>query len=265
MAHLAKREFPDWPSPRIFPAIDLRGGRCVRLIRGARNAEIRYDDDPLKVARRWESDGAECLHVIDLGGAFGESHSRRVILDIAASVKVPIQAGGGIRDEKTLADLLEGGVARVILGTRAFRDPVFLKRAVAAHGARRILVSMDCDGDRVKVAGWEEESPLGIEDGLRLVAEAGVTRILVTATDRDGTLSGPRLELLERVLAASSVRMVAAGGIGSLEHVKSVLALARPCLEGVVIGRALYEGAVDLKEALELTRGAGCQESERRI
>ena len=251
---MTPRGFPDFESPRIFPAIDLRAGRCVRLIRGARDAEIHYDDDPVQVAKRWENAGAECLHVIDLGGAFGEAHSRQVILDIASSVEVPVQSGGGIRDEETLAGLLEGGVARVILGTRAFRDPDFLRRSVETYGPRRVMVSLDCDGDRVKVAGWEEESPLGIGQGLELVAEAGVSRLLVTATDRDGTLSGPRLDLLGRVLEDAAARVVAAGGIGNLEHVKSVLALEHPRLEGVVVGRALYEGGVDLNEAVRLTR-----------
>ena len=251
---MTRREFPEFETPRIFPAIDLRARRCVRLIRGARDAEIHYDDDPVAVARRWEKAGAECLHVIDLGGAFGETHSRQVILDIAGRVAVPVQSGGGIRDEETLAGLLEGGVARVILGTRAFSDPEFLQRSVEKYGPGRIMVSLDCDGDRIKVAGWEEDSPLEIDRGLDLVARAGVGRLLVTATDRDGTLSGPRVDLLERVLEASEARVVAAGGIGNLEHVKSVLALDHPRLEGVVVGRALYEGSVDLKEALKLTR-----------
>jgi len=251
---MSPRGFPDFESPRIFPAIDLRGGRCVRLIRGVRDAEIHYDDDPVRVARQWVDASAECLHVIDLGGAFGEAHSREIILEIARSVEVPVQSGGGIRDEETLRSLLEGGVARVILGTRAFRDPDFLQRSVETYGPERVMVSLDCDGDRVKVAGWEEESPLGIDRGLELVAGAGVSRLLVTATDRDGTLSGPRLDLLGRVLKDAEARVVAAGGIGNLEHVKSVLALDHPRLEGVVVGRALYEGSVDLKEAVRLTR-----------
>jgi len=245
--------FPDWRSPQIFPAIDLRGGRCVRLVKGARDAEIHYDDDPIRVARRWEEAGARALHVIDLGGAFGEPHSRSAILAIARGASVPVQAGGGVRDERTLAELLDGGVARVLLGTRAFKDPAFLADAVKRHGPRRIVVSMDCDGDRVKVAGWEEESPLTIEEALKQVEGAGVSRLLVTATDRDGTLAGPRLDLFERVLAGSSCRITAAGGIGKLDHVRSVLGLKHARLEGVVIGRALYEGTVDLKEAIDLT------------
>ncbi|HVR74546.1 MAG TPA: 1-(5-phosphoribosyl)-5-[(5-phosphoribosylamino)methylideneamino] imidazole-4-carboxamide isomerase [Planctomycetota bacterium] len=247
------REFPQWTSPRIFPAIDLRGGRSVRLVRGERGAEISYDEDPVALAKRWEEAGAECLHVIDLGGAFGEEHSRGILLEITAAVGVPVEAGGGIRDEETLEMLLDGGVARVILGTRAFRDPDFLAAAVLHHGPGRIMVSMDCEGDRIKVAGWEEESPLGLEEGLALAEGAGVTSLLVTATDRDGTLSGARIDLIRRVLDGSEARVVAAGGIGSIEHVRAVLGLAHPRLEGVVIGRALHDGAVRLEDALRLT------------
>jgi len=251
---MTARNFPETTRPIIFPAIDLRGGRCVRLVQGARNAEIHYGDDPVAAAQRWVGAGAECLHVIDLGGAFGEAHSRRSILAIAESAGVPVQAGGGVRDEQVLAELLDGGVARVILGTRALRDPEFLAAAVQRHGAERIVVAMDCLGDRVKVAGWEEDSSLNLGAGLALAAGAGVQRLLVTGTDRDGTLQGPDLELIRRVVERSTARVVAAGGVGSLDHVRAVLAIAHPRLEGVVIGRALYEGAVDLKEALLLAR-----------
>jgi phosphoribosylformimino-5-aminoimidazole carboxamide ribotide isomerase len=256
--------FPDWSAPRIFPAIDLRGGRCVRLIRGARDAEIHYGDDPVAMARRWTAASGECLHVIDLGGAFSEADSRAAILAIAAAVDVPVQAGGGIRDAATLAQLLDGGVARVLLGTRAFRDPEFLRQAVERYGPRRILLSMDSDGERIKLAGWEVESSLSIEDGLELAARAGVERLLVTATDRDGTLGGPKLELLERVLRGSSARVVAAGGIGTLGHIEQVLALRHPRLEGVVVGRALYEGTVDLAAAVRLTQSNSMETTHAR-
>ena len=240
-------------TPQVFPAIDVRDGRCVRLIRGARDAEIHYDDDPMAVAQRWKDAGARCLHVIDLGAAFSEAHSRRAILAITAATGLPVQAGGGLREEESITELLDGGVARVILGTRALGDPAFLARVVERWGARRIVVSLDCDGERVKVAGWEKDSALGIEAALGAVAAAGVERLLVTATDRDGTLGGPRLELFQRVLAATEGRVVAAGGIGSLADVRDVLSLQHPRLEGVVVGRALYEGAVRLDEAVALT------------
>ena len=248
--------FPDYEFTRIFPAIDLRGGRCVRLVQGKRDAEIHYGDDPVAIAEKWVEAGAECLHVIDLGAAFGEDESVEVILEIAKRCPVPVQTGGGIRDESRIAQFLEGGVARVMLGTRAFRDPEFLAARVAEHGAERIMVSLDCEGVRVKVAGWEEDSPLDVERGLDLAREAGVRHLLVTATDRDGTLSGARLDLYERVLEAG-FRIVAAGGIGEMNHITPLLELRHASLEGVVVGRALYEGAVDLAEAIETSKNIG--------
>lgn len=252
--------FPDFQYTRIFPAIDLRGGRCVRLIRGRRDAEIHYSDDPVAVAKRWEDEGAECLHVIDLGAAFGEDDSADVVLEIVRQVGVPVQTGGGIRDAERIARFLDGGVARVMLGTRAFRDPGFLADRVEEHGAARILVSLDCEGDRVKVAGWEEDSPLDVTHGLDLARGAGVVHLLVTATDRDGTLGGARVDLCERVLTEGSFRVVAAGGVGKIEHIRELLELRSEALEGVVVGRALYEGSVDLVAAVSLAREIGERE-----
>ncbi len=229
----------------------------MRLIRGQRDAEIHYDDDPVSVAKRWRDAGAECLHVVDLGGAFGEKDSVDVTIAIANAVDLPIQTGGGIRDAERAATLLDGGIARVMLGTRAFRDPEFLASLVDRHGSERIIVSLDCEGDRVRVAGWEEDSDLDVAGGIAIVRNAGVRWLLVTATDRDGTLSGPRRDLTERVLAEGDLRVVAAGGIGTLEHVRELLELRHPMLDGVVVGRALYEGTVDLGEAIELADRVG--------
>ncbi len=242
--------FPEFDSPQIFPAIDLRGGRCVRLVQGRREAEIHYDDDPLRVARRWEDEGARCLHVIDLGAAFGEPDSTEMVLEIVSAVNIPVQTGGGIRDGERVDRLLGAGVGRVILGTRAFRDAAFLAGVVEKHGEHRVVVGLDCEGDRVKVSGWEEDSHLDVASGLKFVKEAGVLHLLVTAIDRDGTLSGAREELIREVLDAGEVKVVAAGGIGRMEHVTALLELDHPALEGIVVGRALYEGTVDLGEAL---------------
>ncbi len=223
------------------------------MIRGARDAELFYDPDPVAVASRWVDAGAECLHVIDLGAAFGEDSSIDVIERIAAQVPIPVQTGGGVRDDVTVERLLAGGIGRVILGTRAFKDLEFLRRVVERHGATRVMVSLDCEGERVKVSGWEAESPLSIDGALEHIEEAGVSRLLVTATDRDGTLSGIRIDLMERVLRQSRAKVVAAGGVGALEHVQEALSLGHERLEGVVVGRALYEGTVDLRAALKLS------------
>lgn len=257
--------FPEFDSPRIFPAIDLRGGRCVRLIRGRKEAEIHYDDDPLRIAFRWRDVGAECLHVIDLGAAFGEPDSTARVLEIARETGLPLQVGGGLRDEEKVERLLAGGVGRVILGTRAFGDPEFALSMVETHGANRVVIGLDCDGERVKVSGWEEESSLDVTGGLEVAARAGVRHLLVTAIDRDGTLSGARDDLVRRVLEAGDFKVVAAGGIGRLDHIRSLLEIDHPRLEGIVVGRALYEGTVDLREALELAADHGeRKKAERR-
>ncbi len=242
------------PRPAIFPAVDLRGGRCVRLVRGARDAEIGYGDDPVAAALRWRDEGAEWIHAIDLGGALGEIDNLQAIVAIARAVDVPVQAGGGLRDEARVARLLDGGVRRVILGTRALRDEEFLRGMVDRFGAERIVLAVDVTGETVRLKGWEEESGLDIAAGLAYGASAGVRHILVTAIDRDGTLSGPAVPLVSRVLAAGAFSVVAAGGIGTLEHIRGLLDLRHPQLEGVVVGRALYEGTVGLPDAVKLSR-----------
>jgi phosphoribosylformimino-5-aminoimidazole carboxamide ribotide isomerase len=250
---VSPKVFPD--PPAIYPAIDLRGGRVVRLVRGAADAEIGYGDDPGASARRWVAAGAACLHVIDLGAALGEPDSTAAVLAVARGVDVPVQVGGGIRDRERVEELLAGGAGRVILGTRALREPAFLRQMVAAHGAERVVLAMDVAGGRVRVAGWTEESSLDLEGGMELAERSGVRHVLVTAIDRDGTLSGPDLELAGETLRLALARgllVVAAGGIGALDDVRALLDLGSPALEGVVAGRALYEGTVDLGEAVKL-------------
>lgn len=222
----------------------------MRLVRGARDAEIRYDEDPVEVASRWVREGARFLHVIDLGAALGGADSLQTVRAIARSAGVPVQFGGGIRDAGRLAAVLESGVSRAILGTRALRDPGFLEEAIRRHGADRVMAALDFEGDALKISGWEETASLGLAEAVDLVERAGVRRVLVTATDRDGTLSGPRVELVKRVLEAGPMRVIAAGGIGSLEDVRAILELRHPRLEGIVVGRALYEGKISLREAI---------------
>ena len=245
------------PRPFVLPAIDLRGGRVVRLVRGRGDAEIGYDAEPVAAARRWIDDGGECLHIIDLGSAFGEADSTDVILAVAREVDVPIQVGGGVRDAARVEKLLSGGVTRVILGTRALRDPDFLGEMLATYGAERVVLAMDIADGRVKVSGWTEESSLDLEGGIRFAVDAGVSQLLMTAIDRDGTLSGPNLELIQTTLdlaAANGLVVAAAGGIGTTADVSAILELQRPALEGVVVGRALYEETVQLGDAVKVVR-----------
>lgn len=248
-----ERPFP--VAPFILPAIDLRGGRVVRLLRGAGDAEIGYDAEPLETARRWQAEGGRCLHIIDLGGALGEASSLDVLARIASSLELPVQAGGGIRDGETVDRVLDCGVSRVILGTRALRDADFLRQMIDRHGPERIVLAMDVADGRVKVAGWTEASSLDLPGGIDFAVENGVSALLVTAIDRDGTLSGPNLPLVRQTLdlaGARGLRVVVAGGIGKLEDIRSVLELRSSALEAVVVGRALYEETVELERAVEL-------------
>ncbi len=248
----SRPHLPRWPS--VFPAVDLRGGRCVRLVRGARGAEIDYGGDPAQAARRWADQGAEWIHAIDLGGALGEPDSLDVILAIAREVPVPVQAGGGLRDLEQINRLLEGRVARVILGTRALREPEFLQTVISRHGPERVVLAMDMAAGRVRVKGWEEESSFDLPGGLVYAKEAGVEHVLITAIDRDGTLTGPGIPLIRQAIDEGFLAVVAAGGIGKLEDLRSLLELRRERLEGVVVGRALYEGTVSLPDAVRLSR-----------
>ncbi len=256
MSERTPPEYPPFPAaPFILPAIDLRGGRVVRLVRGAGDAEIGYDVEPVETARRWVAAGGACLHIIDLGGAFGEPHSLDVVERIASSLDVPIQTGGGIRDGETVERMLARGVSRVILGTRALKDPDFLREMVERHGSERIVLAMDVADGRVKVAGWTEESSLDLSTGIDFAVDHGVSTLLVTAIDRDGTLSGPNLPLVRQALELAGARrlqVVIAGGIGKLEDIRSVLEPRSPALQGVVVGRALYEETVELERAVEL-------------
>ncbi|MBI4587159.1 MAG: 1-(5-phosphoribosyl)-5-[(5-phosphoribosylamino)methylideneamino] imidazole-4-carboxamide isomerase [Planctomycetes bacterium] len=253
-------------TPFLLPAIDLRGGRVVRLIRGEAAAEIDYQAAPLSQARRWIGEGAEGLHLVDLGGAFGEPDSAAAILEIAGAVAVPVQAGGGIRDAGKVRELLDGGVARVLLGTRVLQDPEFLKAQVAEHGPERIVLAMDLAQGRVRISGWTEDSSLDLRAGMELAVKAGARHLLVTAIDRDGTLSGPDLPLLEealRLAGREGLRVVSAGGIGKLQDLESVVKLGSPALEGVVVGRALYEGTLALREAVSWIRNYRQQVQKR--
>ncbi|MEW5762147.1 MAG: 1-(5-phosphoribosyl)-5-[(5-phosphoribosylamino)methylideneamino]imidazole-4-carboxamide isomerase [Bacillota bacterium] len=234
----------------MIPAIDLRGGRCVRLLQGRRDAETVYGNDPVAVARAWEAAGASWLHVVDLDGAFaGRLENREIIRAIAAAVAVPVQVGGGIRDEATAEDLLGLGVARVIVGTAAATDPDLLARLVGRFG-ERVVVGIDCRDGMVAVRGWEAAAgETGIALGRR-VGAMGVTRVVYTDIARDGTLRGPNVEATAGFCAATGLRVIASGGVGSLDDIRALKRLTPLGLEGVIVGKALYEGAFTLQEAL---------------
>ncbi|MBN1419862.1 MAG: phosphoribosyl-AMP cyclohydrolase [Planctomycetes bacterium] len=240
---------------RLFPAIDIRGGRCVRLIRGRGADEIRYGDDPLEAAARWVRAGATWLHIVDLGAALGEAPSTDAVLRILRELPVPAQVGGGLRDLDAIDRILRGGARRVFVGTRALSDPDFLAEAVSRFGGAKIYLAVDVAGDRVRIGGWTEATPLALEDALRLARDAGAGGALLTAIDRDGTLSGPRADLVRRAIGEAGLPVIAAGGIGAPADLESLVRLDLPGLEGIVVGRALYEGRVTIEDGLRIVEG----------
>lgn len=234
----------------LYPAIDIRGGAAVRLLQGDYERETAYDADPADAARRWAGEGAEFLHVVDLDGARdGAPRNLEAIRRIAAAVECPVQAGGGLRDEVSLAALLEAGVERVVLGTAALRDPGFLKRALQAHG-ERVVVSVDARDRRVSLAGWREGSDLEAPAVVAALGERGVARFLCTAIEVDGTMEGPALGLLREIAASTDAAVIASGGVGDLSHLEALAREAPPNLEGVIVGRALYERRFTVAEAI---------------
>ncbi|MCU0268019.1 MAG: 1-(5-phosphoribosyl)-5-[(5-phosphoribosylamino)methylideneamino]imidazole-4-carboxamide isomerase [Acidimicrobiales bacterium] len=240
----------------LFPAIDLRDGRCVRLYQGDYERETVYGDDPVAQARAFAGDGAGWLHVVDLDAArTGEPTNRPVVAAIAAAVDVPVQTGGGVRTEEAAEALAEAGVARVVLGTAALEDPALVRRLASRLP---VAVGLDARGRDVAVRGWEQGSGRDLLDLARDYTDAGVAALIVTEIGRDGTLAGPDLDGLAAVLAATPVEVVASGGVGTLDDLRALAALevGGRCLAGAIVGRALYDGRFTLVEALEAVAAA---------
>jgi phosphoribosylformimino-5-aminoimidazole carboxamide ribotide isomerase len=229
----------------VIPAIDLRGGRAVRLLRGDPEAETSYSEDPVAVAERFQSEGARRLHVVDLDAALDQGDNREVITAICHSVAIPVQVGGGLRSLEAIGQVLEAGASRTILGTAAAADPAFVERAVEEH-AEHIVVGIDVRGGHVMVRGWTEEGPL-LEDALPALEDAGAPRFLVTAIARDGTLEGPDLRLYERVLGVTDVPVIASGGV---RDANDIWALRDLGCEAAVTGKALYEKTLKLSQVI---------------
>lgn len=240
----------------LYPAIDLRGGRCVRLYQGDYAQETVYADDPVAQARAFADAGAPWIHVVDLDGArTGEPAHTEVISAIAQAVDVPVQTGGGIRDEATAERLFAGGVARVVLGTVALEQPELVARLAARHP---VAVGLDARAGDVAVRGWEEASGRSVLDVAKEFEAAGIAALIVTDIGRDGTLEGPDVDGLGAVLAATGVDVIASGGVGTLADLEQLRALEVDGrrLSGAIVGRALYEGAFTLDAALVASVGA---------
>ncbi len=232
----------------IVPAVDLKAGRCVRLLQGRADAETIFSDDPVATARRWESEGAPRLHVVDLDGAFGGGPAQTAIVrDITRSISIPVEVGGGLRSAEHVEAVLDAGARWAIVGTRAALDPVFLGE-VCRRFADRIIVGVDASDGRVAVDGWTRVLDLEAVALARDAAAAGACTIIYTDIARDGTQSGPNVWSTEAVARAAGIPVFASGGVGSLDDIRQLAGI--PGVEGVVVGRALYTGALTLRDAL---------------
>jgi phosphoribosylformimino-5-aminoimidazole carboxamide ribotide isomerase len=240
----------------LFPAIDLKDGQCVRLELGEMDRATVFNADPADQARRFAVTGFERLHVVDLNGAFaGRSVNGDAVEAILTAVDLPVQLGGGIRDRAGIDGWLAKGVARIILGTAAVRDPGLVREAARAHPGR-IAVGIDARSGRVAVSGWAEETDMEATELARRFEDAGVAAIIYTDIDRDGVLAGLNIEATLKLARAVSIPVIASGGLASLADVKRLLEPDCAILEGVISGRALYDGSLDAAEALRLIAAA---------
>jgi phosphoribosylformimino-5-aminoimidazole carboxamide ribotide isomerase len=236
---------------RIIPAIDLKGGKCVRLYQGDYNQETVFSEDPLSVATKWQQAGITSLHLVDLdGAACGEPRNLDIIKTIVQTTRLPTQVGGGIRTEDTVVRLLSIGVQRVILGTLAIEDPELVKRLCHQFN-QAIIVSIDAKEGLIATRGWKFNTTVNAIELARQMVEIGVPRILYTDIGRDGTLTAPNYQSIAELIDRVKIPIIAAGGISSKDHLQKLKQLR---VEGVVVGRAFYTGDIDLKEALALER-----------
>lgn len=241
------------PRFALFPAIDLRGGRCVRLRQGDYAQETVYGDDPLAVASSFAADRAPWIHMVDLDAArTGAPENRPLIAAVVEAVDVPVQVGGGVRDDAAADALVESGVARVVVGTAALEDPGWVRR-LAARYPGMVAVGLDARDRELAVRGWIEGAGRDLVDVAREFDDAGVAALVVTEIGRDGMLTGPALDQLGAVLAATSLDVVASGGVGTLDDLRALaqLTVDGRRLAGAIVGRALYEGAFTVGEAID--------------
>ncbi len=236
---------------RLFPAIDIQGGRCVRLRRGDFADETVFGDDPVAMARHWVGEGARFLHVVDLDGAhYGEPRNFALIRAIAEAVPIPIETGGGIRTEETLQSLAQSAVARAVIGTSAVEDQDFLERALAILGPERLVVAVDAEDGFVKTKGWQERSQVRAADLVGVLEQLGVREILYTDISRDGMMQSVNLEGIRELALGSDLEIIASGGVTSLDDLRALSTLESLGVTGVIAGRALYEGRFTVREAL---------------
>ena len=236
----------------LFPAIDIKDGKVVRLLQGKFDQLTEYSADPLSMARHWKKLGAEWLHLVDLDGAqSGEMKNISVIKQIVEAVGIPVEVGGGIRYQEIVDALLSGGIQRIVLGTKVIEDREFLKHNLK-KAKSRLAVSVDCSKGFVSGRGWTETSKLKAIDFVKELENLGVETIIYTDISRDGTLKGPNFDGIKEILNTVKINVIASGGISCLDDVKRLIELKSKNLLGAITGKAIYEGKLDFKKAVEL-------------
>ena len=240
---------------QIIPAVDIKNGRCVRLLQGRKDSETVFSDDPAAMAARWESEGARRLHVVDLDGAF-EKRPRNVaaVREIVEKIEIPVQLGGGIRTMEAVEMYMDLGISYVILGTEAVENPNFVHE-VSARYPGKIIVGIDARDGLVATQGWTETTKRQAVDVARSFEGFGLAGIVFTDIHRDGMQRGVNIEATRRLAESVSIPVIASGGVSTLDDIKQLLPLEKSGVEGVITGRALYSGGLDLKKAIEIASG----------
>jgi phosphoribosylformimino-5-aminoimidazole carboxamide ribotide isomerase len=236
---------------KIIPAIDIMGGKTVRLERGEYERELKYEISPVEAARQWESMGARLIHVVDLEGARqGRPVNLDVIQEVTRAVNIPVEVGGGFRKEIDIKNALNQGVWRVIVGSKAFQDIDFARNCIQDF-RERVIFSIDAKKFEPMIRGWKEGVEVDIFEMMRKFVSFGAEEFIYTDIEKDGMLTGPSIDHLEKILSEVKAKLIASGGVSKIEHIKELKKLEPLGLSGVIIGRALYEGLIDLKEAID--------------
>jgi phosphoribosylformimino-5-aminoimidazole carboxamide ribotide isomerase len=236
----------------LFPAIDIRDGKAVRLARGEFDAETVYDADPLDAARRWVADGAKALHVVDLDGArTGEPANLKHVRSITAELDVPVQVGGGLRSVEAADAAIAAGASRIVLGTAAYSDVDLLDEMLARHGSDRVVVSVDARDGMLATRGWAEQSEIPAESVIERLSHRGVRRFVYSSIERDGMLGGPDIDAAKRIAQVVRGSFVYSGGVSSLDDLRALAELRQVNMTGVIVGKALYERRFGVGEAIE--------------
>ena len=238
----------------FFPAIDLKDGKCIRLTQGLlKNLKV-YNEDPIKQAKEFERAGCEWIHIVDIDGAFsGKTINHDLVFEIKKNTKCKIQMGGGIRSIKTIENLIKNDIDRIVLGTVALKNPELVKLA-CNNFPKRIAVGLDTKDNKVAVEGWSKTSEMEDTDLIRMYEDVGVSAVIYTDISRDGLLSGVNIKNIKKILMASSVNIIASGGVASQDDVFELLKIKNKKLEGVICGKAIYEGKINVNEIIKILK-----------